>query len=103
MKVSTKLTSIKLLEDLYLQFKINTVGSKMSLQRLVNRSMYLYTIDNSFMKNIGIIVNVARIKGKINIVFINEVFPKKELILWDIAPIIEWRSFDTFFPFGETI
>ena len=52
MKVSTKLTSIKLLEDLYLQFKINTVGSKMSLQRLVNRSMYLYTIDNSFMKNI---------------------------------------------------
>ena len=52
MKVSTKLTSIKLLEDLYLQFKINTVGSKMSLQRLVNRSMYLYNIDNSFMKNI---------------------------------------------------
>jgi len=52
MKVSTKLTSIKLLEDLYLQFKINTIGSKMSLQRLVNRSMYLYTIDNSFMKNI---------------------------------------------------
>ena len=52
MKVSTKLTSIKLLEDLYLQFKINTMGSKMSLQRLVNRSMYLYTIDNSFMKNI---------------------------------------------------
>jgi flagellar biosynthesis chaperone FliJ len=52
MKVSTKLTSIKLLEDLYLQFKINTVRSKMSLQRLVNRSMYLYNIDNSFMKNI---------------------------------------------------
>ena len=48
MKVSTKLTSIKIIEDIYKNFKSNTVNTKMSLQKLVNRSMYLYNQDDKF-------------------------------------------------------
>ncbi len=48
MKVSTKLTSIKIIEDIYKNFKADTVNTKMSLQKLINRSMYLYNSDESF-------------------------------------------------------
>ena len=48
MKVITKLTSIKIIEDIYKNFKSNTVNTKMSLQKLVNRSMYLYNQDDKF-------------------------------------------------------
>ena len=50
MKVSTKLTSIKLIEDIYKNFKANTVNTSMSLQRLVNRSIYLYNQDGAVKK-----------------------------------------------------
>jgi len=42
MKVSTKLTSIKIIENLYRNFKTDTVNTQMSLQKIVNRSVYLY-------------------------------------------------------------
>ena len=48
MKVTTKLTSIKIIEDIYKNFKSNTVNTKMSLQKLVNRSMCLYNQDEKF-------------------------------------------------------
>ena len=48
MKVTTKLTLIKIIEDIYKNFKSNTVNTKMSLQKLVNRSMYLYNQDDKF-------------------------------------------------------
>ena len=48
MKVITKLTSIKIIEDLYKNFKSNTVNTKMSLQKLVNRSICLYNRDGNF-------------------------------------------------------
>ena len=48
MKVSTKLTSIKLIEEIYKDFKYKTVNSKMNLQKLVNRSMNLYILDNAY-------------------------------------------------------
>ena len=48
MKVSTKLTSIRLIEEIYKEFKYSTVNSKMNLQKLVNRSMKLYTLDNDY-------------------------------------------------------
>ena len=47
MKVITKLTSIKIIEDIYKNFKLNTVNTKMSLQKLVNRSIYLYNQDSN--------------------------------------------------------
>ena len=48
MKVSTKLTSIKIIEELYKHFKSNTVNTPMSLQKLVNRSIYLYITESNF-------------------------------------------------------
>ena len=48
MKVSTKLTSIKLIEEIYKDFKYKTVNSKMNLQKLVNRSMNLYILDDAY-------------------------------------------------------
>jgi hypothetical protein len=37
-----KLTSVKILEDLYKKFKISTVNTSMNLQKLTNRSIFLY-------------------------------------------------------------
>ena len=48
MKVSTKLTSIRLIEEIYKEFKYSTVNSKMNLQKLVNRSMNLYILDSNY-------------------------------------------------------
>ena len=45
---NTKLTSVKILKELYGQFKIATVNTKMTLQKLTNRSMYLYMNDNNY-------------------------------------------------------
>ena len=48
-----KLTSVKILKSLYDTFKLNTVNTKMSLQKLTNRSIYLYTNDESFKQKIN--------------------------------------------------
>lgn len=53
MKVSTKLTSIKIIENIYKQFKSNTVNTKMNLQKLVNRSVHLYNTDESFKNELN--------------------------------------------------
>ena len=42
MKDNTKLTSVKILENLYNQFKLKTVNTKMTLQKLTNRSVDMY-------------------------------------------------------------
>tara|TARA_B100000131_G_C17902495_1_gene527006 strand:- start:214 stop:408 length:195 start_codon:yes stop_codon:yes gene_type:complete len=48
----TKLTSVKILINLYEQFKILTVNTKMSLQKLSNRSVHLYLTDDDFKEKI---------------------------------------------------
>ena len=45
---NSKLTSVKILEDLYKRFKATTVNTKMTLQKLTNRSIDLYLTDNNF-------------------------------------------------------
>ena len=52
MKVSTKLTSIKIIENLYRNFKTDTVNTKMSLQKIVNRSVYLYCNNTNYKTEI---------------------------------------------------
>ena len=47
-----KLTSVKLLEDLYKKFKYSALSDEFTLQKLVNRSMDLYLIDNDFKTQI---------------------------------------------------
>ena len=48
-----KLTSVKLLEDLYKKFKYKSLVDEFTLQKLVNRSMDLYLIDDEFKTQIN--------------------------------------------------
>ena len=48
MKNKTKLTSVKLLKNLYEEFKLNTINTKMTLQKLTNRSIKLYLSDDKY-------------------------------------------------------
>ena len=59
----TKLTSIKILEGLYRDFKINVVNSSMSLQKLTNRSIFLYLHDSSFREKLDIEDALSTISG----------------------------------------
>ena len=47
-----KLTSVKILKGLYRNFKMNTLDDEFTLQKLVNRSMDLYVLDQQFKKEI---------------------------------------------------
>jgi hypothetical protein len=46
------LTSVKLPEDLWDEFRIYCVKNKFSLQKLTERCMYLYLTDEKFRINI---------------------------------------------------
>ncbi len=48
----SKLTSVKILEDLYKRFKSTTVNTKMTLQKLTNRSINLYLTDEQYKQNL---------------------------------------------------
>ena len=48
-----KLTSVKLLKDLYKKFKISTLDDDFTLQKLVNRSMDLYVHNQDFQRQIN--------------------------------------------------
>ena len=47
-----KLTSVKILKELYRNFKIKTLDDEFTLQKLVNRSMDLYVLDDKFKNTI---------------------------------------------------
>ena len=47
-----KLTSVKILEDLYKRFKATTVNTKMTLQKLTNRSINLYLTDEQYKQQL---------------------------------------------------
>tara|TARA_R110002020_G_scaffold21575_7_gene73287 strand:+ start:10794 stop:11000 length:207 start_codon:yes stop_codon:yes gene_type:complete len=47
-----KLTSIKVLVELYQKFRVDSKIDHVTLQKLVNRSMYLYLNDPSFRDTI---------------------------------------------------
>ena len=47
-----KLTSVKILKDLYKKFKFDALSDEFTLQKLVNRSMDLYLIDSKFKTQI---------------------------------------------------
>ena len=44
----SKLTSVKILEDLYKKFKSTSVNTKITLQKLTNRSIDLYLTDEIY-------------------------------------------------------
>ena len=43
-----KLTSVKLLDNLYKKFKISNLDDNFTLQKLINRSMDMYVHDEQF-------------------------------------------------------
>lgn len=47
-----KLTTVKVLSDKYKEFKIETLTSEMTLQKLVNRAIHLYLTDKEFKEQI---------------------------------------------------
>ena len=49
---NTKLTSVKILEDLYNRFKVDTVNTKMTLQKLTNRSVDRFLNDEKYREEI---------------------------------------------------
>ena len=49
---NTKLTSVKILESLYEKFKLNTVNTKKTLQKLTNRSVDKFLQDETFREEI---------------------------------------------------
>ena len=52
MSKNTKLTSVKILENLYNKFKLDTVNTKMTLQKLTNRSVDKFLNDKNFKEEI---------------------------------------------------
>jgi hypothetical protein len=48
----TKLTTVKLLKDVYLDFKRLSLDSNITLQKLVNRGLHKYTNDEAFRNEV---------------------------------------------------
>ena len=51
-KNNLKLTSVKIVDHLFQDFKISSIRHKFNLQKLVNRSVHLYLNDEEFRKRI---------------------------------------------------
>jgi|TARA_B100000575_G_C23134968_1_gene659124 hypothetical protein len=47
-----KLTSVKVINELYKKFKNKTIEDEFSLQKLVNRSLDLFVHDEKFRKSV---------------------------------------------------
>ena len=45
-----KLTTVKVLSENYAKFKVDTLSSNMTLQKLVNRAIEKYLTDDDFRK-----------------------------------------------------
>ena len=52
MEVEKKLTSVHIIEDIYIQFKIKSIQSNLNLQKFVNRTIHLYNNDEEFRNKI---------------------------------------------------
>ena len=52
-KTETKLTTVKIIKDIYSKFKRISFDSNITLQKLVNRSVDKYTLDEDFRNEIN--------------------------------------------------
>ena len=50
--MALKLTSVKLEEQLFEDFKVASIRKKFNLQKLVNRSIHLYLTNEEFAKQL---------------------------------------------------
>ena len=51
-KGNLKLTSVKLVDHLFDDFKVSSIRYKFNLQKLANRAVHLYLTDEDFRKRI---------------------------------------------------
>ena len=49
---NVKLTSVKLIKGLYDEFKLKTVNSNMTLQKITNRAIVMYLKEDRFKEQI---------------------------------------------------
>ena len=47
-----KLTSVKIVDHLFEDFKVSSIRHKFNLQKLANRSLHLYLTDEDFRRKI---------------------------------------------------
>ena len=52
-KTETKLTSVKIVNELYNKFKHASLDENLNLQKLVNRCILMYIEDNQFRKKVN--------------------------------------------------
>ena len=52
MKGVTKLTSVKVLDKLYKDFRLKSLSEEFTLQKLVNRSIHKFLTDEDYQLNI---------------------------------------------------
>ena len=45
-----KLTSVKIVDHLFEDFKVSSIRHKFNLQKLANRAVHLYLVDEEFRK-----------------------------------------------------
>ena len=50
--MALKLTSVKVADNLFQDFKISSIRHKFNLQKLVNRSVHLYLTNEEYRKQI---------------------------------------------------
>lgn len=53
MNTDTKLTTVKIIKEGYSKFKTLSFDNQITLQKLVNRSLYKYINDNEFRNSIN--------------------------------------------------
>ena len=51
-KNNLKLTSVKIVDHLFDDFKVSSIRYKFNLQKLANRALHLYLIDEEFRKKL---------------------------------------------------
>lgn len=61
--METKLTSVKILKNLYTQFRKATIDEKITLQQFVNRSLNLYIVEDEFKKKINEYKELSLVSG----------------------------------------
>ena len=47
-----KLTSVKIVDHLFDEFKVSSIRNKFNLQKLANRALHLYLVDEEFRKRL---------------------------------------------------
>ena len=47
-----KLTTVKVIDELYRKFKEKSISEEFSLQKLVNRSLHLFVYDDEFKEKV---------------------------------------------------